>query len=718
MSDTPYLQKENDSIHDNFDSIFREILLNNSLQEIYDYYSELKDPKGKGKIAFLIFSVAIEQSYSSEPNNSPLKHISKLSNEERKRYDNAKTILNKISEDENLRKFIIVEYEININLADITEFQFYRMGTTSYIIKISIGTQNTEKKFALKILKYRYINDRTINIRTNNYKVLYSDLDFTPNIYQCAEKYILMDFIEGPTLHEFIYHTLKNETINRDKLNAKVISELCRILHYYTVTYGIIHSDINPDNIIIDIEYTKDTDNINDLKLFFIDFGVNYLLNEKIGTSKALTRARIYIADEVLDNYQNASIISDIYSLGVIILEMYNIYNDFEYRKFDEYLDNIRLKEPGLASILDDILDKKPNLRLFDLQAKYLEIFKDSEINNPKNLFVNYRDFNDDLKNEITQCFSHIYLDLNHSLNLLILLSEVKKGKKSRDIFSYYNDIMDISTGQISSVGIKIFPEIEVLKSVTEEDPNSESNFRIITKKLTRWAFVAKLSNGLVIFGSFFYLLLYINKVNEWFKFYSPVDVSFAKAMSVIVLLTYSFIAFKYYTNIFSNLYPKKLGKLGYLTNICIKFCTFYWPGPILYSIYTGKLLYSDAAWIGLFVVSINNLLNYKLGCKSKREIEETFHVTLPKNLENRLKEFNGWWPLILIVAAFLFLVGRFLSSGILKDNIAYMVIILFVNIKMWLFNCTKLAPNVNKTLQFLYTRYYRALKYKEIHSK
>ena len=72
----------------------------------------------------------------------------------------------------------------------------------------------------------------------------------------------------------------------------------------------------------------------------------------------------------------------------------------------------------------------------------------------------------------------------------------------------------------------------------------------------------------------------------------------------------------------------------------------------------------------------------------------------------------------MLIYALTLLTIGILVNNHILQDENAYLLIILMVNIKMWRSNCTDDAFKINTTLQFLYTRYDRAIKFRRQNQK
>lgn len=133
------------------------------------------------------------------------------------------------------------------------------------------------------------------------------------NIGDC----IVMEYVEGVTLREFVESQRDNETTSqrieeaqnrRDKrVYEKIFNELLDAMEYFH-SKQIIHRDLKPDNILI-------TNNGNNVKI--IDFGLSdaddyVILKQAAGTRK-------YAAPEQLIPNNTIDCRADIYSLGIIL---------------------------------------------------------------------------------------------------------------------------------------------------------------------------------------------------------------------------------------------------------------------------------------------------------------------------------------------------------------------------------------------------------------
>ena len=701
-------------------NVLKNDLIKYDIIDLYNYYLDCKQDnnlsqKYVGGIGFLIFTSFVDQ-FDPELSDDDLLTANKTDQEinvHRKIIEIAEEIVKEIC----VYGFIEEEYGINKNIDEKPSFiEFHKAGTTSYILKLKFLKRFEGKYVALKILKFKYIDNETIRNKTKNYEATYQNNDNSPKIHHNDFTYILMDFIDGDTLYEYIHKTLYHEP-NRYKIISKIIFKLCEVLRYFASSHGIIHGDLNTNNIIINKLEHNDNGEIN-LKLYLIDFGVNYLLNEKIGSSQALTKAGVYIPREVLKDSANTSLMSDIYSIGVILLEMFNIVDEFEKENFEDYLNFVRQNQPDLAALIDDLLDKNPDLRLYDLQKEYSDKIKRSRGNS---VFSNIKQNSPSEKKKITIDFAPIYIGLQSKLNLAFRRLDSTKDKNTSPIFHNFQILLSAISGDLKPLfGTEQSHREISYFNIPDERPDPEkNNFRIVSNQLEKWARIAQLSNLLVLVCSILIFSNYLGliKIASYPPFIN-MNLNLTDILSVIVLLSFSSVAVQYYHNIFRYLYTRELGSFGFWNNVWLRFGTFYWPGPILIAFFYDRHWWEYAAFIGTFIVSINNFSNYRLAKKALSEITKTFDYHPSQNILDRLKDYRDWGSYMFIYAITLLTIGILVNNHILHDEIAYLLIILMVNIKMWRSNCTDDAFKINTTLQFLYTRYDRAIKFQRQNQK
>lgn len=116
---------------------------------------------------------------------------------------------------------------------------------------------------------------------------------------------IVMEYVDGRTLEQFL---AENPT---PAMRCRVFEQLLQAVAYIHRS-GLVHNDIKPENILI-------TRSDNDVKL--IDFGLSdsdaYYLARMLGCTKA------YASPELLAREKEIDARSDIYSLGVVMKEIF-----------------------------------------------------------------------------------------------------------------------------------------------------------------------------------------------------------------------------------------------------------------------------------------------------------------------------------------------------------------------------------------------------------
>ncbi|MCM1209566.1 MAG: protein kinase, partial [Ruminococcus sp.] len=166
--------------------------------------------------------------------------------------------------------------------------------------------KDTKHKFILKCE-----SGKNAGILKGEYKTL-KDINesFAPKVYMCFSEenrtYLLREYIDGETIEQ---HIEKQGTYDK-KEALSVMLEICRIvekLHKYSP--AIIHRDIKPQNVVI----TKDG------SYKFIDWETarEYKTGEEWDT--VFMGTRITAAPEQF-GYQQTSVRTDIYSLGILFL--------------------------------------------------------------------------------------------------------------------------------------------------------------------------------------------------------------------------------------------------------------------------------------------------------------------------------------------------------------------------------------------------------------
>ena len=167
-----------------------------------------------------------------------------------------------------------------------------------------------KKNFAVKILKKTQMTEKQVGRARSEIETL--KMCQHPNIMRLFEVfenadniYLVLEHLAGGSLYSFLKdrHFYVPETMSR-----RFVHSVAHALHYLH-TYGIIHRDIKPDNIVL-VSSSEDTD------VKIVDFGLaqilqpNELAVDPVGTL-------CYAAPEILvGNKYNKAV--DMWSLGVL----------------------------------------------------------------------------------------------------------------------------------------------------------------------------------------------------------------------------------------------------------------------------------------------------------------------------------------------------------------------------------------------------------------
>ena len=230
---------------------------------------------------------------------------------------------------------------------------------------------------AFELCSGRRVAIKQIKIDSNNKNLVLKEIDVLkkvehPNIvnyYNFLKEdnyiFIIMEFLEGGTLKEYIEENSKNIT---EDLAREIIKQIFNALSYLHYSCDVCHRDIKPENIMF-----SEKNNISSLKL--LDFGLSsdsfesQLRLQNCGTL-------VYMAPEQISGVIYSKAV-DVWSVGIILYMLLNKGKNNFYIKGDEskkIIDKINNKEiefdlnecpisPIGRHLIYKLLDKNPSYR-------------------------------------------------------------------------------------------------------------------------------------------------------------------------------------------------------------------------------------------------------------------------------------------------------------------------------------------------------------------
>jgi hypothetical protein len=483
-----------------------------------------------------------------------------------------------------------------------------------------------------------------------------------------------MEFIEGYTLGEYLQHLRK--TVSLDKQishGSKVFILLTKALSYYeTLKTQIVHGDLTPRNVLVVVEDDKITP--KDIRL--IDFGPNYILQETIGNRRLFTEAfsqtELFSAPEIIERRQEPSVKSDLYSLGMLGLDLLSL-EPLSSDRIGERLEEIwqNPATAGIAQLIEDLIDDSPNNRALVLSTGGTDQF---------------------------------YSTL---------------GALVEEQASIYRDVIRKSRAPIelgSLIDIKLLPEIlRSIATVWIILKSKKSPFKTATRSMIVCSILNGLAELSIIVLFFAYTIL---DINEYFQLDSAIPLSnilirltehiprnfhigdlYGNLPGRCIALTFSIVAVRYYANIFASLRLVDFQHwLRPLTNFFLRAVSVSYFFPIAAAIAYDPQLWPFCSALGAFFPAINNLCCYYCAVSSAKYSSTSFTIEKFHKTETArfLKVYRSWWVLMTYYSLGLLSIGILLRTKYAADAAVYAYFLSVLNlVQINKNNCTRDAPLV-----------------------
>ena len=296
------------------------------------------------------------------------------------------------SESKKLKDFLTNYYKKNNFTYPKTTINFYKIGRSighgafgkvnlalnvlsGHIVAIKSFNKTKTSSYSKSQIKYEIKLLKKLRFHKNIVKIFET---FETNKYTC----IVMENVIGGNLLNCINKMTK---LNENQ-SKNIFSQLINTLEYIH-SLGIVHRDIKPDNILLDLN--------NNIKL--CDFGValqtnnteSFYVNDKVGTPA-------FVAPEILSNNYYDPFKTDIWSAGVVLYSV--LAGIFPFRGNNEAELNKRIllgKFPNIdvsndcMDLLKKILTVDPNQRISIKDIKNHSWLKNSNNKINNNLFTN-----------------------------------------------------------------------------------------------------------------------------------------------------------------------------------------------------------------------------------------------------------------------------------------------------------------------------------------
>ncbi|XP_071575405.1 serine/threonine-protein kinase nekl-3-like isoform X2 [Temnothorax nylanderi] len=135
-----------------------------------------------------------------------------------------------------------------------------------------------------------------------------------------SQCHIVMEYFDSESLRSVLFNGNSKLKLKLNEKNKSLISyQICKAITFlHESRPAILHKDIKPDNILVDRHYTT---KVCDLGLSKCD-AMPSALHTTIGHNFQGTP--LYMAPEILIQYKEATIYSDVWSLACVIVELYS----------------------------------------------------------------------------------------------------------------------------------------------------------------------------------------------------------------------------------------------------------------------------------------------------------------------------------------------------------------------------------------------------------
>jgi serine/threonine protein kinase len=572
---------------------------------------------------------------------------------------------------------------------DLDAAELHRIGTTSLILRCPLRPRSRFEKgrtAAVKCLLPRYHGAKAILDRTSTYKKDHgkTHLASGPEVLDSTELTITMEFIAGETLAEVLdrrAEAARDRALDQADIEfiRQVGLEICRCLGELAAK-GHRHLDLSPSNIIV----VSGEDEA--LKFRLIDFGRNFTLTERVGTSDAFRRAALYVAPELLEDASQESWRCDAYSLGVIMLEAAAkraIKREDLARELDRLWEGDKPWDgaPEIARIVEELVDEEPTRRL---------ILADTP--------------------SADDAYAYLRKLIQQETEVLALYEKQTQGMG-----------FGLLRGKALLLAYKNTQAANLFQAGQATREPVDDTYRDFPT-LARWA-VLSMACWAVVLTSFVALTAadldlkvlspWIGQLRDATGAHFEVGDFWGNFWGRVVALTFGLTAVTYYVNNFSTLSPRRLGtRIGWLSELLMRGTSFLLVFPILLAMVYAPHSWALCAGVGTLLVVLNNFVALRIASRAVAVSERLF---TPRSAAGRRfvnDVFKEWWLLMGCYSLAMIAIGLLLTTGKAEDEKVFAVLAIVANIvKLYRTNCVETAPQVRGCLSRAFLTLRRAAR-------
>jgi len=565
-----------------------------------------------------------------------------------------------------------------------SELQLHESGTTSFIFSVNVAGF---PRCALKTIHAQYFKLDDVREATRNYKEHFNRFtDYSPTIFASSDNWILMQFIDGVRLSEYLQDLRDKHTfLSPDyfiQISTLITALLTALSYYESQSPPVVHGDLTPFNILV-----QDKDNSGP-RVILLDFGPNYVLRDRVVVrnkfADTFAQTELFIAPEVLKDNQQPTILADIYSLGKIILEA------LSPAPLRQETVGIRLRAiwedsttVGLAKIVEDLIDDDPSKRLVMLN---------------------------DVK--VGSVFAEISSTLRETIRIY------------NGLTAQAQDITDLK--QLSRFRWKpdVWASIRTLYQISY---STEKHYTEAGKELFFASTLNAFFQTTIVFSFIAYTLAdmkyawfpewNIPLANELIATVAALPRAFqlgdiwTNLPGRLVGLTFGLVAARYYSNLFASI--KVTAKNDFyrdITNLFLRSNCLSYFLPVMIAIVWYPPWWPWCSFFGSLFPAIANWFSWHSAKFGARRAEKTFSLSGYYDNEFFLGYFRESWVLMGSYSVGIGMIGVALHQGWAVDEKIYAYAVCITNMaKIYRNNCSSEAPYVSGNLARLFYASHRS---------